>query len=194
MSMDFPNAPTVGQTYVNSVTGISYIWDGTAWVAQGGSGGGSGGSGSAPVTSVNGEIGDVVLDAADVSAAALDHTHAEYAPALHSHSIDQVDALQAALDAKADDVHSHAIADVTGLQTALDGKADDTHSHAIADVTGLQTALDGKAETSHLHDDRYALIAHNHDALYAPKTQNIVSTADPDNAQGVEGSIWFKVA
>ena len=172
MSMDFPNAPTVGQTYVNSVTGISYIWDGTAWVAQGGSGGGSGGSGSAPVTSVNGEIGDVVLDAADVSAAALDHTHAEYAPALHSHSIDQVDALQAALDAKADDVHSH----------------------AIADVTGLQTALDGKAETSHLHDDRYALIAHNHDALYAPKTQNIVSTADPDNAQGVEGSIWFKVA
>jgi hypothetical protein len=35
MSMDFPNAPTVGQTYVNSVTGISYIWDGIAWVAQG---------------------------------------------------------------------------------------------------------------------------------------------------------------
>ena len=62
------------------------------------------------VTSVNGETGVVVLDAADVGAAA----------AVHTHAIADVTGLQTALDGKAALVHTHAIADVTGLQAALD--------------------------------------------------------------------------
>ena len=131
MSMDFPVPTAVGETYTNAA-GITYKWDGTAWVAQGGAGGGA-----APVTSVNGEIGDVVLNAVDVGAAPT--------------------------------VHTHVIADVTSLQAALDGKAPTAHTHTIADVTSLQTSLDSKAPLG------------------------IVSTADPDPAQGVEGTVWYKV-
>jgi hypothetical protein len=66
-------------------------------------------------------------------------------------------------------VHTHVIADVTSLQAALDGKAPTAHTHTIADVTSLQTSLDSKAPLG------------------------IVSTADPDPAQGVEGTVWYKV-
>ena len=96
---------------------------------------------AAAVTSVNGQTGAVVLDAADVGAAA----------AAHGHAIADVSGLQTALDGKAPTTHTHAISDVTALQTALDGKAATVHAHAISDVTGLQTALDGKAATAHTH-------------------------------------------
>jgi hypothetical protein len=138
MSMDFPVPTAVGETYTNAA-GITYKWDGTAWVAQGGAGGGGGGTGPVdfPVDSVNGKTGDVVLNAVDVGAAPT--------------------------------VHTHVIADVTSLQAALDGKAPTAHTHTIADVTSLQTSLDSKAPLG------------------------IVSTADPDPAQGVEGTVWYKV-
>jgi hypothetical protein len=138
MSMDFPVPTAVGETYTNAA-GITYKWDGTAWVAQGGAGGGGGGTGPVdfPVDSVNGKTGDVVLNAVDVGAAPT--------------------------------VHTHVIAVVTSLQAALDGKAPTAHTHTIADVTSLQTSLDSKAPLG------------------------IVSTADPDPAQGVEGTVWYKV-
>jgi hypothetical protein len=138
MSMDFPVPTAVGETYTNAA-GITYKWDGTAWVAQGGAGGGGGGTGPVdfPVDSVNGKTGNVVLNAVDVGAAPT--------------------------------VHTHVIADVTSLQAALDGKAPTAHTHTIADVTSLQTSLDSKAPLG------------------------IVSTADPDPAQGVEGTVWYKV-
>ena len=60
----------------------------------------------------------------------------------------QLDGLQANLNAKANLVHSHTIADVTNLQTTLNGKANLVHTHEIANVTGLQSALDGKLSTS----------------------------------------------
>jgi len=53
--------------------------------------------------------------------------------------------------------HTHSVDQVTGLQAALDGKqvsgdyASSVHGHAIADVTGLQAALDGKAASDHTH-------------------------------------------
>jgi hypothetical protein len=139
MSMDFPVPTAVGETYTNAA-GITYKWDGTAWVAQGGAGGGGGGGTGPvdfPVDSVNGKTGNVVLNAVDVGAAPT--------------------------------VHTHVIADVTSLQAALDGKAPTAHTHTIADVTSLQTSLDSKAPLG------------------------IVSTADPDPAQGVEGTVWYKV-
>jgi hypothetical protein len=104
---------------------------------------------------------------------------ATFAPSTHTHTIAQVDGLQAALDAAgtgggtsgptawaditgkpltfAPSTHTHAISDTTGLQTALDGKAATTHSHAIADTTGLQTALDGKQPSGN-----YSLNGHTH--------------------------------
>ena len=96
---------------------------------------------AAAVTSVNGQNGAVVLNAADVGAAAT----------VHGHAIADVTGLQGALDGKAASSHGHVISDVSGLQTALDGKAPTSHGHVIADVSGLQTALDGKAATSHTH-------------------------------------------
>ena len=102
-----------------------------------------------------------------------------FAPSTHTHTIAQVDGLQAALDAAgtgggtsgptawaditgkpltfAPSTHSHAIADTTGLQTALDSKAATTHTHAISDTTGLQTALDGKQPSGN-----YSLNGHTH--------------------------------
>jgi hypothetical protein len=102
-----------------------------------------------------------------------------FTPSAHTHTIAQVDGLQAALDAAgtgggtsgptawaditgkpttfAPSTHSHAIADTTGLQTALDSKAATTHTHAISDTTGLQTALDGKQPSGN-----YSLNGHTH--------------------------------
>jgi hypothetical protein len=138
MAMDFPNPTYIGQVYVSG-TGIIYEWDGTAWVRRGGSSSG-GGSGEAPVTSVNGEIGEVVLDAADVGAAPLGHTH----------PIAEVNELQTVLDGKAANVHSHAIADVTGLQTALDGKAPSAHNHDADYVNISGDTMTGPLSTTGL--------------------------------------------
>ena len=64
-----------------------------------------------------------------------------YATKSHTHAINEVTNLQAALDAKAAATHTHAIADTTGLQAALDGKAAATHTHAIAETDGLVEAI-----------------------------------------------------
>lgn len=66
---------------------------------------------AAPVQSVAGRGGAVVLAIADVAG------------------------LQTALDGKSATGHGHSIGDVTGLQTALDGKSAVGHAHAAADVT-----------------------------------------------------------
>lgn len=95
----------------------------------------------AGVTSVNGQVGAVVLN----------NTHVGAAATVHTHVIADVSGLQVALDGKASLSHTHSIANVTGLQTALDGKASTTHTHAISDTTGLQAAIDGKAALIHGH-------------------------------------------
>jgi hypothetical protein len=96
----------------------------TEWVAQSGGGGGA-------VDSVNGETGAVILDAADVGAAAAVHTHAQ----------GDVTGLTAALDAKADD------GDVAALDIRVDALelAPPAHSHAQSDVTNLTSDLALKA-------------------------------------------------
>lgn len=52
-------------------------------------------------------------------------------------------------------VHTHTIANVTGLQTALDGKAASSHTHTIANVTGLQSALDAKIGDAPSNGNQY---------------------------------------
>jgi hypothetical protein len=47
----------------------------------------------------------------------------EFDPSPHTHTIDQIDDLQAALDGKSDDGHTHVITDVDGLEDALNDKA-----------------------------------------------------------------------
>lgn len=70
-----------------------------------------------------------------------------FPPAAHTHTIAQVNGLQAELDGKA---VPEDIPDVSGfattseLTTGLAGKANTSHTHTIAQVTGLQGELDSK--------------------------------------------------
>jgi hypothetical protein len=133
----------------------------TEWAAVAGGGGGG------AVDSVNGAVGVVVLDAADVgadpagTAAGLVATEAATRGAADTALDVRVDALEFAPPA-----HSHAIADTTGLQAALDGKADDGDltTHA-ADTTGVHGITDTAAlvltDDSRLSDAR-APTAHTH--------------------------------
>lgn len=71
---------------------------------------GTGGDGGTGVSTVNGMVGDVVLDYSDVGAA----------PTSHTHTIAQVTGLQTALDGKASSSHTHSASDITSgvLSTA----------------------------------------------------------------------------
>lgn len=68
----------------------------------------------------------------------------------HSHYIEDVLGLGAALSGKAPDFHTHLASHIEDLGALLDEKAETVHSHVIGDVTGLQTALNSKATTTDL--------------------------------------------
>lgn len=116
---------------------------------------GPGGTGA--VSSVNGQTGAVVLDAAAVSALPSTYTPpaqswtqitskpATFTPTAHVHAIADVTGLQAALDGKAATAHTHSQSDVTGLSTALAGKAPTAHTHGAADLTGVVKTVNGTA-------------------------------------------------
>lgn len=122
-------------------------------------------SSSPPVTSVNTKIGDVVLTASDVGAAATSHTHVvsqitdagtaatRYVPASGDAGTTQVvlgnDSRLS--NARTPTAHGHAQSDITNLTSDLAGKAATSHTHTTAQVTGLDMALSGKAATSHTH-------------------------------------------
>ncbi|NEU76954.1 hypothetical protein PI95_031775 [Hassallia byssoidea VB512170] len=72
-------------------------------------------------------------------------------PTSHTHAIALIEGLQAALDAKSPTSHTHAIALIEGLQAALDAKSPFNHIHAIALIEGLQAALDAKSPLTHTH-------------------------------------------
>ena len=63
---------------------------------------------------------------------------------LEAVAVADVDGLQAALDAKADDDHDHAGVYATPAQ--VNAKADADHGHDIGDVSGLQAALDALSD------------------------------------------------
>ena len=97
---------------------------------------------NAPVQSVNGQTGTILLAPSDIGAA----------PESHSHTIAQITNLQTTLNQKADADHTHSISNITGLEVALNGKAHSSHNHTTAQITGLDTALAGKSNTGHTHD------------------------------------------
>ena len=74
------------------------------------------------------------------------------APAVHSHTMDQVSGLGTALAGKAPNVHSHTIAQVTGLQAALDSKVEGNHTHTIGNITDLAYQLGQRAALVHEHN------------------------------------------
>jgi len=80
-----------------------------------------------------------------------DWVQSTYVPAEHSHGIDSITGLSAALSDKASVLHSHAVSEVTGLQTELEAKASLEHDHPISSVTGLVDALANKSDTLHTH-------------------------------------------
>lgn len=76
-----------GALYFNLNSKYMYVWDGSRWVELVSSGGGGG-----AVTSVNGKVGDVVLNYFDVGAA----------PTKHTHTANQITDLAPLFDLKAD--------------------------------------------------------------------------------------------
>ena len=120
-------------------------------------------SSDAPVQSVNGQVGTIVLSPSDIGAAPEGHSHTiaqitnlqttlnQKANANHTHSISNITGLEVALNGKAPSSHNHTTAQITGLDSALAGKSDVGHTHPVSDVGGLQAALDGKAATGHTH-------------------------------------------
>lgn len=124
---------------------------------------------------------------------------------VHTHVINEVTGLQAALDAKAPVVHGHAISEVTNLQSALDGKSALGHMHAQSDVTNLVgdlaaliTALSGKVPTTRVVDGQDSIqIASGGPDLSADVFLNLVGDDDTPgnsklygtNASGVKG--WY---
>jgi len=93
---------------------------------------------------VNGLISDSVISD---NISRVGHTHSEYAPVSHTHTISNVTGLQDALDAKASSTHVHSIANVTGLQAALDNKLDD--SQIGVDIAPL---ISGKVPAGNIPD------------------------------------------
>lgn len=79
-----------------------------------------------------------------------------FPPESHTHSIQDVTGLQAALDAKQ---ASGDYATTQALTDGLAGKANTSHTHTIANVTNLQTTLNGKASTSHTHGNATSSVA-----------------------------------
>ena len=78
-----------------------------------------------------------------------------YSPTGHTHSISDVNELEASLSDKANAVHSHTVSDITdfasAVASAISWKADTWHTHTISDISWLQTALDNKASSVHSH-------------------------------------------
>lgn len=98
----------------------------------------TGGSGGSDVTSVNGQVGDVVLGAADVGAA----------PTSHTHTIAQVTGLQAALDGKANSSHTHAAGDITSGTFSADRIPNLNASKITAGVLSTARLGTGTANSS----------------------------------------------
>ena len=67
-----PSSPSEGDLWYNETTNSLNYWNGAAWIELGQ-------AGDSPVTSVNGDIGVVVLDAAAVGALS-DDTPLDYVP------------------------------------------------------------------------------------------------------------------
>lgn len=86
-------------------------------------------------TSIGGDLDDITITWGDVQ-----NKPTEFTPESHSHSISEVNGLQAELDAKADTNHSHSISEVDGLQTELDAKLTASQAAAQADSSAEDIA------------------------------------------------------
>jgi len=134
---------------VNAQEGQILAFIGGVWVPQNNVGG---------VSSVFSRTGDVVAEAADYASFYKDITYvpgwaeitgkpSEFPPEAHTHAIDDVTGLQAALDGKAATVHTHILEDVTGLTDILDSKSNVGHSHAWDEITNKPTEFNPSPHT-----------------------------------------------
>lgn len=133
--VDFPNSPTIGDTF--TAGNSSYLWTGTAWISNN-----LGSIAWTDVTNKPAEIADsatieTYVDGrvqliVGLAPAALD-TLDEIAQSLNDDA-DFAGTMTTALAGKSDVGHTHVKADIT----------DFAHSHLITDVTNLSTTLDAK--------------------------------------------------
>ena len=135
-ALDFPDSPTVGDTFSTS-TG-SYEWTGTAWISNN-----LGSIAWTDVTSKPAPIVDVpalesyvdgrielIIDGAPDTL----NTLSELAQALNDNAT-FADTMNTALAGKSDVGHSHVISDVTNLSTTLDTKKTENNYEIAADNT-----------------------------------------------------------
>ena len=128
-------------THIFPVTSVNGQ-TGDVVIATGGGGTGAG------VSSVNGKSGEVRLDYYEVGASA----------AVHNHEVGNIVGINDLLSQKAPNAHTHEISQVNNLESRLASKTDNGHTHELIDVDGLKPQLDemytglyGKADTLHTH-------------------------------------------
>lgn len=152
------------------------------------------------VASVNGKVGTVTLNAADVGARADDWSPdlsgyatttaltsglAGKADTSHTHAQSAITGLSAALDAKADAADLGNYATSVALTSGLDGKANTSHTHTIANVTSLQSALDGKQAAG-----SYAAASHTHTVANVTGLQSALDGKVGSPDASVTGLVW----
>ena len=85
--------------------------------------------------------------------------------------------VKAGLDGKANSSHTHSISQINSLQATLDGKANSSHTHSISQITNLQSTLDGKANKTHSHNYQQKIICESHSStnliIYTIKSMNV---------------------
>jgi len=133
---------------------------------------------AAPVASVNGDTGAVVLTAADVGAAATVHTH----------TASQITDFNTAADAR---IAAATItqSQVTGLTTALAGKANTVHTHVAADVTDFTSAVNALIPVTSVNGDTGAVVLTAADVGAAPTVHIHTSAAITDFNTAVDARI-----
>ena len=138
-----------GDFAVVTGTGATFVYSGTEWIVA---------ATSLAVSSVNGQIGTVVLDTGNVSEGSnLYYTDARVATYLSSnnflHAGDPVSALtnDAGYLVSSDIVSFETTAQLNARDTANRSRANHTGTQAIATISGLQGALDDKAPIDHSH-------------------------------------------
>lgn len=130
------------------------------------------------------------------------HTHdSQYAALGHTHTIAQIDALQATLDDKLEATDLAAYATTSAVTSGLAGKADTNHTHAASDMVSgtldiarIPTGTNATtvALGNHTHDGAYSALVHTHDDRYYTETE--VDTALTDKLNASEKGVANGVA
>ena len=175
MAMDFPDSPTIGDTF--SSNGRTWEWDGTVW-------------GSVTPSTVQ----DALDDKADLTY--VNSELADKSDVGHTHPISDVVNLQNTLNSKQNVVSGITSTEISyldgvtsNIQSQINGKADSSHTHSISDITNLQTSLNAKANLSGASFSGRVTAT---DATETNASVRNITIATGDPSGGSDGDVWLK--